>query len=319
MKPIIFTGDSFTFGEGLELYNEEYRNFVYRKYLKNKEWASKGNKLEWDDNGYFWHKFQNVAENIIPAGSLRYEYSYPALVSKYFNTLAFRKHWNGGNNSLAATFALECLKRYGKDEFSIVIINLTTLNRDDYIILEKYFLSTYSIKIDRNYLPKLYKLFLDWDSHCEKAYNKIGLSFTEDVKIFEEISNGFIDIELALKLQNDFGGYESLNVKIQTLVYKEYIYLYKKLDIPYYFISHWSKYETESLNKIEDEDVKKYIKDKMIPIHYNNEIKNLSDNWDIPFYINEEFPWTNNQHPSKKGHEIIADSIIKFIENNNLK
>ena len=28
MKPIIFTGDSFTFGEGLELYDDAYKNHV---------------------------------------------------------------------------------------------------------------------------------------------------------------------------------------------------------------------------------------------------------------------------------------------------
>ena len=41
MKPIIFTGDSFTFGEGLELYDDRYRDFIYQtvevqKTLKNK-------------------------------------------------------------------------------------------------------------------------------------------------------------------------------------------------------------------------------------------------------------------------------------------
>ena len=37
MKPIIFTGDSFTFGEGLELHDDMYREFVYKKCMEMEE------------------------------------------------------------------------------------------------------------------------------------------------------------------------------------------------------------------------------------------------------------------------------------------
>ena len=36
---------------------------------------------------------------------------------------------------------------------------------------------------------------------------------------------------------------------------------------------------------------------------------------DSSLFIHEEFPWTQNQHPSKSLHEILATSIVEFIKN----
>ena len=75
MKPIIFTGDSFTFGEGLELYDSNFYDFIKKKY----------DEKSTERFFYNWPDF----ENIIAGGSaanVRNELKFSTISSKLLNS-----------------------------------------------------------------------------------------------------------------------------------------------------------------------------------------------------------------------------------------
>ena len=319
MKPIIFTGDSFTFGEGVELHDDRYREIVYKKCMQMKNLNKTG-----DDLGYRWHKWSDFSENILPAGKLRYELSYPALVSNYYDTLGFRKFWNGGSQSTAIGFINKCIEKFGKDEFSVAIINLTSPTRDESTYLFDFFKNTFDIDIlDYRYDGKtiisfLNELFLKWEHSTDGKK-----TFTEEKYLFghmtSQINGGikFISLKDAQKLQDFFKNWDGWIEGITKLYYKKYTEQLDNLNIPYYFISHWNEMDAELLDKMDDSDIIKKIKNRTIPIYKNEKETSLSNEWDTDFYLNTLYPWCDNLHPSKYGHKIIADSIIRFINNSN--
>ena len=331
MKPIIFTGDSFTFGEGLELHDDMYRDFIYKKCMQMEELKKQGHPLNWDDTGYLWHQYSDFSENIVSAGKLRYELSYPALVSNYFNTLGFRKFHNGGNQTIALEFIERCIGNFGLDSFSFAIINLTSPSRDELSLLFQYFKDTFDIDIkDKFYddidsaksiIPYLNELFLKWETLTENNKKK----FKEDIDLFESLKskiytedNNFISLENAQKLQDTFKDWDGWIEGVTTIYYKEYIKLLDNIKIPYYFIPHWAKFDANLLENIDDDEIAKKIKNKTIPIYKEGVETSLAKEWDADFYLYNLYPWSANRHPSKYGHKIIANSIIKFIEENKL-
>jgi len=333
MKPIIFTGDSFTFGEGLELHDDVYRDFIHKKCMQMEELKKQGKPLNWDDTGYLWHQYSDFSENIVPAGKLRYELSYPALVSNHFNTLGFRKFNNGGNQKVAIEFIERCIGNFSLDSFSIAIINLTSLSRDELYLLIEHFKQAFNIDItDKIYnnndsnsyestIPYLNQLFLTWETLTENNKKR----FKDDIELFESIKNkiytenpNFISLDDAQKLQDIFKDWDGWIEGITTLYYKEYIKLLDKIEIPYYFIPHWSKFDAKLLESIDDDEITKKIKNKTIPIYKKGIETSLAKEWNTDFYLHNLYPWSENKHPSKYGHKIIADSIIKFIEENKL-
>ena len=314
MKPIIFTGDSFTFGEGLELHDDRYREMVYKKCIETQ------NTPFPEDVGYKWHNWSDFSENILPAGKLRYELSYPALVSNYYDTLGFRKFHNGGNQKNAIEFINKCVKKFGKDEFSIAIINLTSPTRDDEILFD-FFKLTFDIDIldygkswNKTIISFLNELFLTWEHSTD---GKKG--FKEEKYLFGHLTskiNGgikFISLNDAQKLQNFFKNWDGWIEGTTKLYYKKYIEKLHNLKIPYYFIPHWNKMDAELLDRMDDLDIVEKIKNRTIPIYKNEKETTLAKEWETDFYLDNLYPWSENQHPSKYGHKIIADSIIKFI------
>ena len=328
MKPIIFTGDSFTFGEGLELHDDMYRGFIHKKCIELEKLRNDGLELEWDDLGYMWHKYQDFSENIIPAGKLRYELSYPALVSNHFNNLAFRKNHNGGNQLDALNFINNCVNKFGKESFSFAIINLTSPTRDECEILSDFFKNNFDLDTALNadipgdsFLQNLSRLFLEW-AYFKKDEKE---RFSNDVSLFNELrlkinkhNTEFISIQDADKVQEYFKDWDGWISGITSLYYIEYTKFLDNLEIPYYLLSPWNKMDMELLNEVHAQEVKDNIRDKFIPLYKNGNKTSLSEEWNTDFYLNHMYPWSANAHPSKYGHKIIADSIIKFIEENKL-
>lgn len=331
MKPIIFTGDSFTFGEGLELYDDRYRDFIYQTVKVQKNLEKQGKTLEWDEGNYMWHQWTDFSENIIPAGKLRYELSYPALVSDHFNVLGFRKPHNGGSQRTALDFIKKCENRFGIDNFSLTIINLTSPDRDELFFLFDFFKNTFDIDItnpfreNESIIKYIHRLFLNWES-IDSVDRK---TFREDKFMFGHITKQswgknpkFISLSDAQKLQDYFGDWDGWIKGITTLYYKEYVKKLDEINTPYYFLGHWNTFDSECFDSVDDSEVIQKIKRRMIPIYKGSKEITLSDEMrrktDFYLYSDSVFPWTQNQHPSKEGHRIIADSIIKYIKENQL-
>ena len=149
MKPIIFTGDSFTFGEGLELHDDMYREFVYKKCMEMEQLKKDGFEPNPNDLGYRWHNYQDFSETITPASRLRTELSYASIVSDKFKTLGFRKFLNGGSNINALNFIESCTKMFGKDKFSIAIIFLLLADMPPNMPPAAIFFTAYGVGLGR--------------------------------------------------------------------------------------------------------------------------------------------------------------------------
>ena len=72
MKPIIFTGDSFTFGEGLELYDSNIYDLIKQKSINQPP-----------NHKYFyrWDVFEIISAGGT-ASNIRNKYKFPTLVSE---------------------------------------------------------------------------------------------------------------------------------------------------------------------------------------------------------------------------------------------
>lgn len=315
MKPIIFTGDSFTFGEGLELYDENFHKFVKNltnlpdRIRKGKYAPSFGIQ---DEYFYNWSRFEATCWGGT-ASNIRNLYKFPTLVASEFNCTFFSKGHNGGDNIESLEFVESLLGLHPKDTFSCVIMNLTCMERDEYQSSKEYFLDKYKI----NFGFGSDRLLSDFMYHWFRwSYEKSNMLFSENIDEYHKFFEDVIPVDSAIKLQEEYKTYYNFEYDVHLRSYRTMIDKIKKIDLPLYFIGHWNGFDNTILNNINDEDVHKYIIDKTIPIKIENKYyKSLSELPHRPdLFINTEFEWTHNAHPSKTLHGYIAESISEFLK-----
>jgi hypothetical protein len=304
MKPIIFTGDSFTFGEGLELYDSNIYDLIKQKSINQPP-----------NHKYFyrWDVFEIISSGGT-ASNIRNKYKFPTLVSDRLNTSFLSKNYNGGDNIEALEFVEQILEIYSSNDFSCVIMNLTDLFRDEFQVGKEYLRNKLDIVIDDGNTKILEPFMLDW---FRWDYITNGAPFIDENKYNEHFGNHAFNINQARKLQLEYKSYNSFEEDMHTRTYHAMISMIQKINIPTYFIGHWSKPDNDVLLRLKDTQIQETIIDNIIPVHIDNK---KYDNLaylpkDSSLFIHEEFPWTQNQHPSKSLHEILATSIVEFIKN----
>jgi hypothetical protein len=311
MKPIIFTGDSFTFGEGLELYDERYRSYI-KSLTKIPEVDSDGNEIHSNvPNHYYynWPRFEHMSYGGT-SSIIRHKYKFPTLVSENLNTLFFSKGVNGGDNIEAFDFINEILESNSSETFSCIVLNLTGMNRDDFQSGKKYLLNEHGINCNYHSLSNFMYYWFNWDYKFKNA------PFEQHPNEFNEFFKNTISIDNAIKLQQIYGLHSKFEYDMHLRTYRKMINIIKKINIPVYIIGHWNDLDNEIFKTISEQDVVDYIKNKIIPIKLVNTSYNSlcelpkKDN----LWISDEFKWTQNNHPSKELHQIIADSVTHFLK-----
>lgn len=304
MKPIIFTGDSFTFGEGLELYDSKTYDLIKQKST---------NQTLNDKYFYRWDVFEIISAGGT-ASNTRNKYKFPTLVSDRLNTSFLSKNINGGDNIEALEFVEEILEIYSSNDFSCVIMNLTDLFRDEFQVGKKYLRKKLDIEINDGNTKMLEPFMLDW---FRWDYETNSAPFIDERKYNKHFGNHAFNITQARKIQVEYKSYNAFEEDMHTRTYHAMISMIKKINIPTYFIGHWSRPDLEVLLRLKDIQIQETILDNIIPVYIDNKkydnLAHLPENSSL--FINEEFPWTQNQHPSKLLHEILATSIVKFIKN----
>ena len=305
MKPIIFTGDSFTFGEGLELYDSNFYDFIKKKY----------DEKSTERFFYNWPDF----ENIIAGGSaanVRNELKFSTISSKLLNTLFVSKPRNGGDNLESLYFVKRVLKQYPSESFSCVIMNLTHMFRDGFVEFKKDLTKILKINLENVDSYQLESYMISW---FKWDYEQKGIAFNSDNNLFNKYfePNPYFSIENATMLQNEYKTYSNFEKEAHIKTYKEMINQINEINLPVYFIGHWNKLDNEILHSLNDSEITKYIIDKQIPLEVSDRI--YSSISELPskqpnFFIHQEFPWTDNHHPSKYLHQCIGNSIYKFIK-----
>lgn len=306
MKPIIFTGDSFIWGEGLELYDEKIENWIKPIFEKK--------QVPYDYN--FVHNFSADGS----PSYFRGQWRFPQLVSDYFNTF-FLTNTNGGSNHDAFKYAETILDFYEPENFSYIIMNVTSLNRDQYHITRNDILKDFGVDIGDNG-KSLYNFIESWYAWC--SIGNFDKEFYSDSGKFEEIfiNSGrtpTFDIDSSQKIQTYFFEIDGFIKYLNTIQFKYYetkFEYFKNQGHSIKFIGHWNDYDSKRFSEISPE-VTNFITSNLIQIEYDgkvfNELSELQKYGEL--WIDTDKPWTKNKHPSKLFHKVIADSVIKYIEN----
>lgn len=229
--------------------------------------------------------------NKVMAAHIKYKNTlyYPRLVANHFKTFEVVKPYNGGSDDESFQFFKDCFtkttdifqtyynyEKYVYDEFDYIVIQLSGLLRNKFHFTINN--NTFSCKLDTKVMD--YNL---------SRYIKLNNC------TFEDCYDQFI-IQQKERLKTELMFYESKGIKIKILLWFDDLLDYIQTD--------------EFFNK------------KLVHLYYDNKtiytIKELQDNYEEmtiltdPYFKDNKI---NDWHPSKLLHEIMADGIIKSIEN----
>ena len=131
MKKIIFSGDSFTWGESIELENENYL-----KLLKSGDVTLDKGRHQY--MGYNHAHFHDIASNVYSIEH-RTKYRFPTLVSKHFNAIGYIKEYNGGANQVNIDSLFNFVNK--KSKIDLIVFQMTHCTRD---LAHNYYHGTYN-------------------------------------------------------------------------------------------------------------------------------------------------------------------------------
>jgi hypothetical protein len=283
---IIFAGCSFTWGEGLELYSN-YPSVNYDYYKEHE---------------YHWPHVNDCG--FVKASHIEYIKSnrWSRIVSSHYNTFDCVDEENGGSIPRMKLHIEKCLKKYGED-ISHLVIQFTEHARD----LELKGLPD-PTKDDEHYgLRRVLDSRIEFDrGDISESIYKSKAEYNIWKETFGDKNAIQVDDELFEK-----------NV-IEFLKWLRDIQLKHSLKL--YFIGTWTN-DSERYDMIEkwDKNIADFYNKNLIRIHYNGEsyrsIYELTkENSDGKFSILDDLPYTNNDHPSKKLHDLLGETVINKLK-----
>ena len=332
-KPLIFTGDSFTWGQGLELYDERFESYI------------KDVTKTWKKQNY---QFPEVCKFTEGGTSLlkRNELVYPTLVSNYFDTIYFSPQGNGGSNKDSLDFVSEVLEKIRSNIHlpEEIIFQMTSITRDMGYIIHDEMKSIFKFPdstIDDEYkLIHRYYFFVEMWSRFDTTFNPFDgdgdfVKFNERSYFYKSnnyhpVSAQLFPLKVGLQFQEYFKTADKFKDYCNNYVLNYYIEVIKKfekrLKKKIIIVGNWSQPDSDYIYDVKyniDSNITKFYKDRTVPIHYNGKIYNtIADIMNVPnlrkgliFDADDRYKWTEDGHPTKELHKVIADSIITYIEN----
>ena len=290
IENLLVYGDSFTWGEGLELY------------LNTPKWISqRSKKSEWCD--------LYPIQDSLSIGFREFN-RYPNIVSRFYNLQLFTDPNNGGSIQSLIRNLFQILN--SNIENSLLIIQFSSFTRN--------LIHTHNV-VDEN-------LDCPCDFCMHPDIYKKSVSFYDIFDILERGTIGetkrvflkkYIEKTHLIDFDNKFEALQKLR-EIENEYYKlhlnyfinKFIIPFKKRNIETYFIDSW-EYETSNVLKTND-----YFNQNTLNLlgfdgkEYNNYIE-----WEntFPYFrIKDEFPSTQNSHPTLIQHQYLANSIINLIK-----
>lgn len=288
-KSILFLGDSFTWGEGLELYCETPK-WIAEREKDNHDWPILLKKQ--DEDGV----------------RFREQNRFPALVAKYFNKTALVSKNNGG--------CIAAYKRVGQEflldpdlNIDTIIVQFSAITRDplhaSFTCICEYCRGT---GYTRPY-PTIYELLKNIHNRNSFEYNerKILDMFEKSIQLDATDSN-FLD----RVIQEEY--------KWAVNILDDFLYNYIKVwtsnkKRKFYFIDSW----VEGSHTYMDRFIQgSGVGCQLIPLFGKDDNLYLRWNeWENTFEykrIQYEFPKTQNGHPTLEQHRYLAKSIIQKLK-----
>lgn len=290
-KSISFLGDSFTWGEGLELYCNSAK-WISERSVDNSNWAS-DLKLKQDEDGT---EFRNKNR-------------YPALVGNELNCNFFVDHENGGSISRNLEVLEYHLIKYNITD---VVLQFSSHAREPYHLTHN---CRCDFCINFEYSPPLDNI----RSYIQKKLNKEFNEITNyEIGIINFISEkiGVSDVNSLEFLEKSDEYLKNHFSKQINLINKGFFYRLKNhYDIKLHFIDSWCKETSNILEK--NIDVYPFL----IPlIGKDGKYYKKWPEWINTFKskrILDDFPLTKNHHPSVEVHRYLAKSVVEYFLSQN--
>jgi hypothetical protein len=314
MKGIVFTGDSFTWGQGLYFYSNL-------------------------DDVYYPNECEYIGDKVkISHVMYKDNIRFSKLVVNHFNTFEHSKRTNGGSDDISFDFLKLCFDKEFYEKFSHLDwlthrispdVDCLDYNEIDYIIFQTSVTERNSFDFELNI--KDVKLTWEEKQSIQENPESVGPHFTSDNSLWDvdfwnkdnqtfriSVANPqpvihklFIEWlmqnnltldewqdsfykERTKILKKELIKYEENGIKVRLLIWIDKNYDYMKDDV-------WF---TDRIIKLDYKD------------GYNTIEKLMSENNEMMISTDDTFnPRIKDNHPSKRCHEVLAKSIIKKIEN----
>lgn len=233
------------------------------------------------DMGYF-----------MPKSHLKYIESnrFSRLVSHHFGTFDLVADKNGGNHQTMLNHIKKSLLECG-DDIGLIVVQITEYFR--------------GIRMHKNCTNECCQK--DFVRMVEDYYSVKNGNTDDDTKYYHDL------------VEKNISGDPSEELKRLGKIYfnefiEELILIKEKTNIPIKFLGSWVE-----PNLPTDSD---FYKSNVIPISYKNKeylsIAELLSEYNNELIIANELTWSNNWHPNLKFQRIISDSIINYLEKNDV-
>ena len=297
---IAFIGDSFTWGEGLEFYQE------IPKWIEQREHPSS------------YPEYRHLIDD--DSNQFRESNRFAGLVTKYYDATIGIDNRNGGSFKNA----VEMLEAIQSPDLNYQYIDLNLTKKPNLIVFQFSVLSRNSIH---------FHLGADtFDCDCDlcEYFNKIGMG---QRMTFEEINTLHNARELWKSeedanhmenwLKTTYPQYYNDRAMLEFNIEKElsplhldflidtYLKPLEQKNIPTFFIDSWERYSSDIIFE------NTYIRDRMIPLlGYDGKLYLKYLEWEKTFpsvRLSDDFPKTENGHPTKLQHQYLAKSVIDYL------
>ena len=285
---ILFLGDSFTWGEGLELYTDtpKWKN---ERFIKNT-----------------WNELRDKQD--VEGIQFRESSRFPTIVGEALNCDIIVDKNNGGNlNSFIDLAEKNLYKPF--NTIDTIIIQLSCLDREMYHL-------TPNCKCDVCINSEYKCIFPEMYTALEKIYKSEALTKTDlfILNFFEKKLNTSISDNSFFSKFNNFK--KNWFIENLEMFNRNYVDKWASDGLrSIYFIDSWEVSTSEIVERVIDNSMNNMI---ISLIGNNNKLYKKWDEWEKTFThkrIVSEFPDTKNHHPTLTQHKYIANSIIQFLNN----
>jgi hypothetical protein len=288
IKAMAFGGCSFTWGQGLYYY-------------------SALESLRADPSYGYNHTQHNIVHH-----SFRQRWRWPSMVADHFNTIAVTHHENGGSNDLIIEY---WDKSFSIDE-STIIPAFNKLQRATPTQPLKYSDVSHFVFQFTQWMRTRFPVPVNGKIKMLDSYDCGDKNHPEYQQAFLDYIDK-LDIEVD-KDNNKLGTFHRNIIKNDVANVKKFLQGLEEQGIKTYILC----WPFDHLELIKDDE---WLSARFIQFEYNgkkfNCIEEMQRDGGPGLYIENDFDFfeepPEDMHPSMNCHKIIADNVIKFIEENN--